>query len=395
MRHVALPENPTVRTLKPLKRAKEGKVTRDLERLLLTMLDAAVKKKVVLPFRMSEFRKARDSSVGVPIEGGAPFGRMKETETILTAADGPRLVVDQDDEVVFVYLPGLIGSGLQSMIQSALNAAVVPHPPAVDKKQGDRRSSAATSHKVAAWGSDNAWPFLRRGTLPPSAYYWSPGWYGTGQENVTNLGVAAPFLKAMNRQQEQEVANVLEARRIYDHIVRMLSRIVHGSLDDCMHALLRRLKQEPGLVGQVAREGWTSNFPCVAFAFNRESRKHRDTNGLRHGMDVIGILGSFAGGPLRFQDLNMKVEWGAGCIGAFDGYDLTHEVLPWEGSHRIAMISFCRSSTWRGLGMSHDATAPTVSRMIGALADAKTARKSAIAAAIANLPQKKPSATGQ
>ncbi|KAG8721965.1 hypothetical protein FRC08_008359 [Ceratobasidium sp. 394] len=393
VRHVALPEKPTVKTLKPLKRAKEGKVLHDLERLLLNMLDTAVKNKVVLPFRMSELRKARDSSKGVPIQSGGPFGRMGETETILRAADGPRLVVDLADEVVYIYLPGIIGSGLQSMIQDALDVVVARHPPTADKTQGDRRSSVATSHKAAAWGSDNVWPSLRRGTLAPSAYYWSAGWYGTGQENVADINVSVPFLKAMNNQQEQEVAHVQEARRIYDHIVRMLVKIIHGSLDECMRRLLHELEQDPGVVGQVAREGWTSSFPCVAFAFNRESGKHRDTNGLRHGMDVIGVLGSFVGGPLKFQDLNMTVEWGAGCMGAFDGYDLTHEVLPWQGSHRIALISFCRSSTWRGLGLSHNATAPTLSRLVASLAEAKVTRKSAIAEALVNLP-KKPSVIG-
>ncbi|KAF8595560.1 hypothetical protein BDV93DRAFT_403007, partial [Ceratobasidium sp. AG-I] len=76
---------------------------------------------------------------------------------------------------------------------------------------------------------------------------------------------------------------------------------------------------------------WTSPFPCFGFGINRQTLKHRDTSGLSGGMDVIGVLGDFTGGTLSLQDLNAEFEWRPGCLGAFDGYDLTHEVLGWEG----------------------------------------------------------------
>ncbi|KAG8697903.1 hypothetical protein FRC08_006245 [Ceratobasidium sp. 394] len=394
VRHVGLPASPSAKKRKALKRAKEGKVVYDLERLLLGMLTRAMDNKVILPFRMSELRRARDSTTGVRIEGGAAFSTLKNTPTVLRAADGPRLVADLDEEVIMIFLPGLIGKGLQTMIQDALNVVVARHPPSPDTKRRDRRSSAVTGEKIAVWGLENSWPNLRLGNLPPSAYYWSAGWYGTGQENVGKLGVAAPFRDALNGQEEQEVAHTQEARRIYDHVVDILIKIVHDSLAGCTRDLLNRLKREPGEVGLVSRNGWTSSFPCVAFAFNRESRKHRDTGGFRHGMDVIGVLGSFEGGRLKFQDLNMQVDWNPGCVGAFPGYDLTHEVAPWHGSHRVALISFCRSSTWRGVHMQHNVAAPTVSRMKMALDNAKAAREAAIAAAAEGPPTKNSSVSG-
>lgn len=60
---------------------------------------------------MSDLRRARDSSRGIKITNGGPFGDLHREKTVLRAQDGPRLVVDLNEELVLTYLPGLIGKG--------------------------------------------------------------------------------------------------------------------------------------------------------------------------------------------------------------------------------------------------------------------------------------------
>ncbi|KAG8716915.1 hypothetical protein FRC08_008539 [Ceratobasidium sp. 394] len=388
VRHVAKPESPTVQTLKAPKRATEGKVKNDMERLLLDMLERAVKNQVVLPFRMEDLRRARDSSAGVKISNGAPFGCLGETPTSIRMADGPRLMVDLNGEIVCTYLPGLIGKGLQQMIQDALEQVVQSCPPEPDTGTGDRRSSAAVSPEAAALEVKTRWPNLTLERRPPGAYYWSCGWYGTGQENVTDITISVPFRKALEKQKAHEVADTLEAKRIYDFVVKLLVSIIHDLFAGSLESLLNRLAKEPGPVGETTRNGWTSLFHCTAFAFNRQTAKHRDSKGCRGGLDVIGVLGSFSGGPLKFQDLKMDIEWQPSCVAAFDGYDLTHEVGEWRGSHRITLISFCRNATWKGLGLPREISHPTLTSMCSALAQACAARQAAITAAMAKQPKR-------
>ncbi|KAG8721215.1 hypothetical protein FRC08_014948 [Ceratobasidium sp. 394] len=374
VRHMAFPEESTVKTLKPVKRATEGKVRSDQRRLLLNMLEKAYDNRIVLPFRMSDLRRARDSSSGVKITNGGPFGDLHREKTVLRAEDGPRLVVDLDEEIILTYLPGLIGKGLRYALEKSLDKLVKLCPPEVDKGQGDRRSNVS-GKKTSTNPTLPQLASLSVDQLAPGAYYWSPGWYGTGQENVSQLQVSVPFRQALAAQEQHEVGNVLEAKRNYDWMTDCLLSILHEPLRQSMRALLDKLAEEPDPVGEVTRQGWTSSFPCVAFAFNRESGKHRDSKGIRGGLDVIGVLGSFSGGRLKFQDLNMEADWVPGCLGAFDGFDLTHEVAPWAGNHRIALISFCRGATWKGLKLARTVSHPSLSTFSTALSRAKEVRK--------------------
>lgn len=148
-----------------------------------------------------------------------------------------------------------------------------------------------------------------------------------------------------------------------------------------MQKLRGALLKVRGPTQTVLENGWTSPFPCFGVGINRTSAKHRDTNGLSCGMDVIGVLGDFTDGRFRLQDLNVEAEWRPGCLGAFDGYDLTHEVLKWEGSHRITMLNFCQGALWRGLRMDPELTRPTLDQVLADLSLAKAERNRAVEAA--------------
>ncbi|KAG8736069.1 hypothetical protein FRC10_009725 [Ceratobasidium sp. 414] len=90
------------------------------------------------------------------------------------------------------------------------------------------------------------------------------------------------------------------------------------------------MRQQPGAVGKAVAKAWGSVFPCTAVGFNRTTKVHWDSKGFRNGLDVIGVLGCFTGGNLKFQDINVTLEWGSGTLAAFDGYDLVHEEFKLE-----------------------------------------------------------------
>jgi hypothetical protein len=73
----------------------------------------------------------------------------------------------------------------------------------------------------------------------------------------------------------------------------------------------------------------------------------------------------------------MEVEWQPESLGAFDGYNLTHEVQEWQGTHRVTPISFCRGTTWKGLKVDYSVATPTVQNIEARLEEAQWTRKQA------------------
>jgi hypothetical protein len=130
--------------------------------------------------------------------------------------------------------------------------------------------------------------------------------------------------------------------------------------------------------------GWTSAFPCFGVGINRTTSLHRDTQGIRGGLDIIGLLGTFRkGGDMEFPDLNLRLEWTPGCLGAFDGYDFRHKVHHWTGGSRVALISFCRQATWSALGLDSTLARPTTRECEECLLSAQRLRSSSIAGVLA------------
>lgn len=124
-------------------------------------------------------------------------------------------------------------------------------------------------------------------------------------------------------------------------------------LSDLLRNLQKRVSHLGTQCSEVLKNDWNSAFMCQAVAFNRRTAIHRDGKGFMDNLDVLYLLGDFKPGHLRFQDLNMSVEWGARNLCIFDGYTFAHEASDC-GRGRVCCISFCRSSTFRGLKMSVD-----------------------------------------
>jgi hypothetical protein len=186
--------------------------------------------------------------------------------------------------------------------------------------------------------------------------------------------VSSQFRDALKETSQKQMVDLLEAKRLYDWQLAYLVDIIHDQLGSSMRRLRENMLQVRGPTKGVLQNGWTSAFPCFGFGINRVTSAHRDSKGHRGGLDIIGVLGDVKASKFRLQDLNVSVEWFSGCVGAFDGYDLTHEVLSWEGRHRITLLSFCRKSTWSGLKLDLELESPLLSSVEANLERAKRLR---------------------
>ncbi|KAG9086984.1 hypothetical protein FRC06_002779 [Ceratobasidium sp. 370] len=262
-------------------------------------------------------------------------------ERLMGASDEDRDCVGEADE------PMCVGSSEDSDVDS-------------DCFGDDEEAAFQAKFELDQLEEEQTLESLRRGNLPASSYYWSPGWYGTGMENKRPIVISSQLKEALSPASRQATLRHLVAKRELDDRIRHLIAILHHPLYSALKRLRTRMRKRGGAVGEAVQKGWTSLFPCVAVGFNRTTRMHRDSKGFRNGLDVIGVLGNFTGGNLRFRDLNVVLEWQAGCLATFDGYDLAHAVEPWEGQCRATLISFCRSSSWRGLKLPLSVQVPTL-----------------------------------
>ncbi|GAB1526333.1 hypothetical protein RhiTH_009500 [Rhizoctonia solani] len=215
-------------------------------------------------------------------------------------------------------------------------------------------------------------------SCPPFAYYLSPGWCQTGMQNVRPIQMSKHFREAL-KDGPKEMVNLLEAKRLLDKKLEKLTNIIHPSLSESMHKLRNHMSAVEGPTQVSIQNGWTSIFPCYGIAVNRVTGIHRDQRGIRGGLDIIGVLGSFTeGGNLDLPDLNLRLEWKPGCLGAFNGYDFRHRVLAWSGGSRVTLISFCQKATWDCLGLETAVSRPSIVMCQAQLAKLKDQRRKAI-----------------
>lgn len=197
------------------------------------------------------------------------------------------------------------------------------------------------------------------------------------------MDVASQFRQALKPGSHQATVRFLDAKVEFDERLSHLTAILHNSLFRSLKELRSGMRDLPGSVNEAVTHGWSSVFPCMAVGFNRTTKLHRDSKGIRNGLDIITVLGKFSGGHFHLPELGLRFEWLPGCMAAFDGYDLAHEVRDWDGTHRVTLISFCRGSSWRGLGLSSCITPPTLvdlrQNLQQAVADKEAAGKEVLA----------------
>ncbi|KAG8724037.1 hypothetical protein FRC09_000712 [Ceratobasidium sp. 395] len=470
------------------KRETLRKALNDMERRMTSMVDRAMKRKVVLPVRKSDLARMKEEGK-LPMSKAGGLKELAGRTTKLRAKDGPAVVVDLEGAVFFWYFPECIGQGLRQEILQAVGELAMVYLPKPDQEIKDRRAReepatrsptaeradrpatraqtrAQTAQRAAIGdtlashfseqssdggrlqsepedagegaydidycappsieprpyvedGNDIRWEdtaeapppaasehgapalSLQRAVaylsgLPPFAYYFTPGWYQTGMQYVS-VGFVSPslqplilgqirpmamsvhFREALQDRSAPQTIRLLESKRLYDRTMSFLVDIIHRPLGESMGTVRECMSAVTGPTSVALRNGWTSCFPCVGIGVNRTSKLHRDSKGIKDGMDVIGVLGTFtSGGELSLPDILFEAEWKPGCVGAFDGYTLRHEVRPWEGGTRVALISFCRQSTWTGLKLDYSLETPKLPEVEARLKLAKDARAKAV-----------------
>lgn len=178
------------------------------------------------------------------------------------------------------------------------------------------------------------------------------------------MNISSQLRQALKHRSRNATIRFLNAKLMFDRHISHLTSTLHWSLFRALKDLRSHMRRVPGPVGNSVTQAWASVFPCMAIGFNRTTGIHRDSNGFRNGLDMIGVLGRIDdGGFLCIPNLGLRFEWKPGCLGAFDGYDLAHEVEEWNGLYRVTIISFCRSSSWRGLQLPLKVSAPTLNQL--------------------------------
>ncbi|KAG8712531.1 hypothetical protein FRC08_014446 [Ceratobasidium sp. 394] len=120
------------------------------------MLREAVENKVVLNFRMSEFRADR-AAEKMSIADAKLYPGLTSLDTF-KSSDKARLFVDLDDEIVFGHFPNYIGKVTQDILTGVLGDLVRVCPPRADRQKGDRRVRKGRSdsgHDAKSPGSSN------------------------------------------------------------------------------------------------------------------------------------------------------------------------------------------------------------------------------------------------
>ncbi|KAF8594360.1 hypothetical protein BDV93DRAFT_565506 [Ceratobasidium sp. AG-I] len=338
------------------------------QRYVERMIRRSLEKRKVLPFRISEFQHERDKGNIVlnaqPVEKPTikPFEPTLSEHTEVFAADGPQLFVDLDDRFVLFYNPDFVPSKLARTLYEAIKKIVEAQKPPEDGITGEKRSTGEVSAgEVVVEDGDAS---VKTGDtvykLRPSRYHLSPAWYGTGQEKKGEKPVVSTDLKTLLDGPAREAyMEYLSCSKEVNYQIRHAVDMLSPGLGHLLQRLNSTVTELGSPSSEVLKSNWNSAYMCQAIAFNRKTEIHRDTKGFVNNLDVLYLLGDFKPGHLKFQDLNMSVEWGQRNLCIFDGYTFAHEASDC-GRGRICCISFCRSGTFRGLKIPMDIPVPSV-----------------------------------
>ncbi|KAF8749891.1 hypothetical protein RHS01_09748 [Rhizoctonia solani] len=105
-------------------------------------------------------------------------------------------------------------------------------------------------------------------------------------------------LDGLKQECNTETIAFLKAKRLFDKQIIQLTDIIQPSLSQSLRKLKAHMSAIQGPTGTTVTNGWTSAFPCYGVAVNRTTGMHRDSKGIRAGLDIIGVLGTFNSGEI-------------------------------------------------------------------------------------------------
>ncbi|KAG9102287.1 hypothetical protein FS749_009627 [Ceratobasidium sp. UAMH 11750] len=319
----------------------------------------AYEQRVVLDgFRLSEFLESFDKKPP-PIKGGGPYqGREKIR---FRREDGPRLLVDEDGVILFLYLPGYLTDENQSEIDEALEAFCAEVRPTPDAGCQDRRANQEANTDPAK-EVDELWD----GWCRAASQHHCLAWIARGQAGHMDPVTSRQLRAAFQKKSPDAVPALLRYyiwKSMLDQRINDLVRRLHPAFYDLLLELRQRLS-DSDIPPPVLWDVWSSIFAFQAVGFNRQTRMHRDSAGMEGGLDLLFLLGDFEGGDLEVQDLGLEVDWLPGDLCAFDGKIFSHGIKSWRGQKRRCFIYFVHRNVLKHFGLPTTLPFPLVSELL-------------------------------
>jgi len=153
----------------------------------------------------------------------------------------------------------------------------------------------------------------------------------------------------------------IEINRRYEYIASLaalhlrlnhLLSLIHPHFSNLLIRARPLLLRHPTIKTLLAI--WLSHFFGHAVLMNKQSGRHLDKAGVRHGGDMLVASGDFSGADLYLHDANIRTSFMAGDVFFFDGTVQRHEIMDFRGPQRMSHVFFVHQSVFKELGMEQD-----------------------------------------
>ncbi|VDC02772.1 unnamed protein product [Peniophora sp. CBMAI 1063] len=238
----------------------------------------------------------------------------------------PFSVIDDVEDLVFLYLPDLLLPERQTAIANSVllsSDAIAAHPPKPDN-----------AGKTLRW-RNSRYLFARNDDLVfgRGMITVSPGWLAQGQDGYNDKlyvsrDLAAPPGRADNAAQISAQAWV-GANFETGLLLSTALAIAHPDQYHETRQALGYLATLPDFTNHL--ETWTFAFNAVTLICNRLTPLHRDRSS--GGTEFLDLMLSIGGGPrtiLSLPGLGVRVQYDSGAAAMFSGHQHLHEVWGFE-----------------------------------------------------------------
>ncbi|KAG8734203.1 hypothetical protein FRC11_008748 [Ceratobasidium sp. 423] len=262
----------------------------------------------------------------------------------LAVEDGSRVVTDDMGNFVLGYFPEFWGKATRLRMLREIDELTRISPLITDsEKRSDKRQGSIPGMKG-------------------KATYWSIFQHGIAQHNKYPANVSTSLQSGKGEVGRQAREDFLMQRAVNTNRINHMVKLLRQDLYDALRMSQNLLRMREDQVGNWARK-WESIFPSMGLMENRQSGLHRDQRGAQHAGDFLYLLGSFKGGDLFFQDLNLSLEWLPGSAVIFDGRTLAHQVREWQGSRRVCVVHYLWETPFRELGVDLPGRTPHITEI--------------------------------
>ncbi|VDB87286.1 unnamed protein product [Peniophora sp. CBMAI 1063] len=279
--------------------------------------------------------EARLQEQFVPLAGFQPTNR-------------PFSLIDDSEELVFLYLPDMLLPERQAAIANAVllsSDAIAAHPPKPDN-----------IGKTSRW-RNSRYLFARNDELEfgRGMITLSPGWLAQGQESYNDPLYVSRDLAARPGGADNAAQVSAQAWLGANFETGLL---LSTALAIAHPAQYHETRQALGYLATLQdfgrhMEAWTFAFNAVTLICNRLTPLHRDRSS--GGAEFLDLLLSIGGGPrtiLSLPGLGIQVQYDSGAVAMFSGHQHLHEVWGFD-QERACVACYAKAPVIRWLGRRH------------------------------------------